>query len=143
MHDIIRDPQEIEAAELAETAFDRSSAYHWNGAPVIWSERHHWLWLCIVRALDVTQEQDALAAMWVGGLRKVDEVKSMERAWRGSREKLLDEVSEFCGEFAFDAPETKEAIRVARDIFKDIRASENEVDPVENSGDGKGGEPKK
>jgi len=130
--------EEISDIHAAMIAYDRSGAgYEWQGEPIHWSERHHWLWLAIARASEQTAEQDALAAMWVGGLETPDDIRAIERRWRRDKDSILDELSEFYGGFYKNDPAVADAVAVFYGaIMADIDASNNELADTGPGGEG-------
>ena len=138
MNALAQDP-DIEAALAAREAFERSDHYEWCGEEIAWSNRHDWLWIAILRRGEYVHEQAALAAMWLGQIIEIDDVRATERRWRKDPESVLDALAEFFARFRNDSTETKEALEVARQIQEDIDASTDEPAGSE----GGDGEPKK
>lgn len=128
---------DVEAFARASDAFDASGAYSWQGHRVTWAERHNWLWIGIIRAANYTDEQGALAMMWVGTR---EDIRGAERRWRRNPEDILDELGDFMAQFWDNSEEVRDAMVVSEKISADLEAS---TDEPEGSGGDADGAPKK
>lgn len=128
-------PNAILDAEMAEIAFQRSSSYTFQGEPVTWSQAHNWMWLKISRYGDMTEEEDALAAMWLGGIDEIETLKNIEAAWRNDRDNVFSELRDYLENFHHDADDTLQARELLHgQIIPDLKASHNILDNDEKEG---------
>ncbi len=129
----------------AERAFQRSDTYSFQGEPITWSERHNWLWLSIARESNWTEEQDALAAMWIGGVQEIDTLKDLESVWRRKPDLVFDQLGEFFDNFFNESDDVQEALgTLHNEILPDLRATHNVLDNEEQEdGEKFGGAPGK
>ena len=124
-----------------EEAFDRSGLYEWQGQPIGWSERHHYLWHWIIYGSNFFPHQQCLLVMWVGLHTDTESIKDVERMMRKDPDIIYDELHEFFPLYPVGGEECLAAMKLTSEIFEDEDASNNELD--EADGEGSGGSPGK
>ena len=127
-------------SEEAQTAWDRSGAYEWQGEPVTWAYRQRYLWLAVARYGQFPAELDWLLVAWIGQLDKKG-MRNAEREWRRDRDAFIDEFMDFADQFPESGDEVKQAGELFAQIWDDEDASRDEVDAPEAQADD--GAPKK